>query len=138
LRQAPDEYEAYDQVANYMLLIDEPKDAISLGEKALALRERDDQWNAHRTLAIAYMGVGEFDQSIRHARRAQELRNSLIADPPFMYAVAKSYAAIGNITVAKKTLGMLIKEIPSERGSAEFNDAINFLAAQIKKGNVRN
>lgn len=132
----PPSYAAYDQFANYLMVIDDMQDAITYGEKSIALRE--DQWDTNRSLAIAYMSTGNYTKSIRCARRAQELRNSLISDPPFMYAVAKSYAGIGNITVAKKTMGMLLDAKPTERGSPEYRDAISFIVAEVKKGNVRN
>jgi hypothetical protein len=71
-------------------------------------------------------------------RRAQELRKSLISDPQFMYALAKAYAGAGNIKVAEMTLQILRQEKPSEHGSADWHDAINFIAAQIKAGNQKN
>jgi hypothetical protein len=132
----PDWYLAAEQASNYMSIIDDKSAAITYALRSLELRQ--DQWEPNRTLALAYMELGDYDKAIRAARRAQELHNAVISDPPFMYAVSKSYAAIGNITVAKMTLAMLQHERPMESGTPDWNDAIGFIVKQIKAGNVRN
>jgi tetratricopeptide (TPR) repeat protein len=136
VQTAPDDYVGYEEVANYMAMIDDAESAINYGEKAVALRE--DQWETHRTLTMAYFKKGDYHKSLINAGRAQQLRNSLIDDPPFMYVVAKAYAGIGNMTAAKNVMGLLLNEKPSERGTPEYRDAVNFIAAEIKKGNVGN
>ena len=121
---------AYEQVSNYMLVIQEYRDAIIYAEKSLQLRS--DQWEPNRTLTIAHEHLAEYAPAVFAGRRAQELRNSLISDSEFMYALAKSYAGAGNVKVAEMTLQILRQEKPDENGSANWQEAINFLAEQLK------
>jgi tetratricopeptide (TPR) repeat protein len=136
LQTAPNDYVGNEEVANYMAMIGDADSAITYGEKAAALRE--DQWETHRTLTMAYFQKGDYVKSLVNARRAQELRHALIDDPPFMYVVAKAYAGVGNMAAVKSTMGLLLNEKPGERGTPEYREAVNFIAAEIKKGNLRN
>ena len=124
------------QVANYLVLIGDYAEAIPYAERSLKLY--DQQWEPNRSLAIAYSHTGNFSGAAFAGRRAQELRNSLIKDPEFMYAVTRGYAGVGNIKVAEMTLAILNQEVPSEHGSKDWSEAIAFIRAQIAAGNRKN
>jgi tetratricopeptide (TPR) repeat protein len=127
---------AYDQASNYMLMIDDNRTAISYAEKSLQILS--DQWDPNRTLTIAHFRQGEYGEAVFAGRRAQELKNSLVKEPEFMYSVAKSFAGVGNIAVAQKTLAILLQEVPNEHGSKGWQDAVEFIKAQIRAGNNKN
>jgi tetratricopeptide (TPR) repeat protein len=124
------------QVANYLVLIGNYAEAIKYAEHSLKLHA--DQWEPNRSLTIAYSHTGNYAGAVFAGRRAQWLRNSLIKDPEFMYAVSRGYAGAGNIKVAEQTLAILNQEVPSERGCRDWRDAIAFIRAQIDAGNRKN
>jgi tetratricopeptide (TPR) repeat protein len=127
---------ATEQVANYLVIISDYLGAIKYAEQSLKLQS--DQWDPNRSLAIAYSHTGNYAGAVFAGRRAQELRNSLIKDPEFMYAVTRGYAGVGNIKVAEMTLALLNQQVPSERGSRDWNGEIAFIRAQIAAGNQKN
>ncbi len=134
--QEPDSPAVNEQVANFLLIVGDDREAIAYAEKSLKLQ--NDQWEPNRTLTIADYHIGEYAFAVMAGRRAQELRNSLVKDPEFMYAVAKSYAGVGNITVAKMTLAILNEQVPAEHGGPDWQDAVSFIRAQIAAGNQKN
>ena len=134
--QEPNSAAVNEQVANYLLIVGDDREAIAYAGKSLKLQ--NEQWEPNRTLTIANYRIGEYAFAVMAGRRAQELRNSLVKDPEFMYAVAKSFAGVGNITVAKKTLAILNDQVPAEHGSPDWQDAISFIRAQIDAGNQKN
>jgi tetratricopeptide (TPR) repeat protein len=136
LEKDQDSPTAYEEASNYMLMIGDDRSAVSYAERSLQLDAN--QWDPNRTLAIAFMHLGEYAKSVFAGRRAQEIRNVLIADPEFMYAVAKSYAGVGNITVAEKTLQILVNAKPDEHNTEAWRETINFLAEQVRAGNRKN
>lgn len=132
----PDSAAVNEQVSNYLLIVGDNREAIAYAGKSLKLQ--NEQWEPNRTLAIANYRIGEYAFAVMAGRRAQELRNSLVKDPEFMYAVAKSYAGVGNIKVAEMTLAILNDQVPAQHGSADWQDAILFIRAQIAAGNQKN
>ena len=127
---------AYNQVANYLVLIGDYAQAIPYAEQSLQLQP--ELWDSNRSLAIAYSRTGNCAGAVFAGRRAQELRDSLIKDPEFMYSVTRGYAGAGNIKVAEMTLALLNQQVPSARGSRDWNDAISFIRAQLAAGNQKN
>jgi tetratricopeptide (TPR) repeat protein len=127
---------ANQQVANYLVLIGDYAEAIKYAEQSLKLQA--DQWEPNRSLTIAYSHTGNYAGAVFAGRRAQSLRNSLIKDSEFMYAVSRGYAGVGNIKVAEQTLAILNQEVPSEHGSRDWRDAIAFIRAQIDAGSQKN
>ena len=113
-----------------MIAIEDYASAIHYASRSIELNSH--QWEPNRSLAIAHAMQGEYGPAIAAGRRAEDLRASLITDPELMYAVARSYAAIGNVPVAEKTMGILAHNNPSVRGTPDWNACIAFLAARLK------
>lgn len=136
LDETRDWYIAWEQVANYMLLIQDYPSAIAHAEKSIEMR--GDQWEPHRTLTIAYAHVGEYQRALDSAGKVRDLRpGGQIVDRDYTHSIAKSYAGIGQIKVAEKILAAMIRADPSEKDDPGFADVINFITMQLNAGNVK-
>jgi len=122
---APDWYVAHEQASTFWLWSGEPGKAIAEGKRAVELEPKS--WWGYRTMAIAYSELGEYRTAAVMGDRAHANHKAVSADADLMLALARSYAAMGNIKMSETVLGLLFKYRPEVRDSQQYRDALVFI-----------
>jgi tetratricopeptide (TPR) repeat protein len=130
---APNTAIGNEQIAGYLALTGDYADAVKYANRSLEIDQR--QWEANRTLTIAYVGLGKFSESIASGAQTVHLNSDIVKDPYFMYALAKAYSGAGNIDAAEKVLAALATKVPSARGTEDWKGTIAFMRDQVRAQN---
>ena len=125
LKEEPNWEGSYELVSGYELSIGNADKAIRYGEQAQ--RMLPDAWVNYRTLAIAYSMLGRHTEAVEAGDRAQSLNKVVSADTEFMFALAKSYAAIGDKETLKAILALVVHYHPDIRKRPDFVETMKFI-----------
>lgn len=89
-----------------------------------------------RSLTISLSAVGEHEKALEAADKAIVRNRELTGDPPFVYAVAISHAALGYIEDAENALKVVLYKRPEVKNDQAFLDAVEF-CQKAKSGRIR-
>jgi tetratricopeptide (TPR) repeat protein len=122
---APEWYVAHEQLSTFWLWSGDPRKAIAAAKRAVELEPKS--WWGYRTMAIAYSEIGEHRNAAAMGDRAHAIHKAVSADADLMLALARSYAAMGNVKMTETLLSLLFKYRPEVRNTAQYREALVFI-----------
>lgn len=91
----------------------------------------------HRNLTISLAALERYELAKASAEAALELRPELTSDPQWVYAVATTWAALGDLTTAGKALQSIGLEQPAVREDPRYRQAVQFVLERKKASAAR-
>lgn len=82
------------------------------------------RWEVYRHLTVAHGNEGNHKKALSFGDKAYEMNKTVTSDEEFMYALALSYAATGNIDAAKDTLSLILNKKPSLSSDRRFQNTV--------------
>jgi len=86
----------------------------------------------YRNLTINYAELGRYQQAYDAAGRAIGLRKSVMADPYFVYGVAKGEAGLGMFKEAMTALRVIAAKHPGINQDPDFKATVDFVIEKLK------
>lgn len=87
----------------------------------------------YRNLTVSFASLGRFQEALAAADEAFKLDRKLSGDAYFVYAVAKSNAALGQLKEAEMALRLIAAKKPEVRRDPDFKEAVEFVTARTPK-----
>lgn len=87
----------------------------------------------YRNLTVSLASLERFQEALSAANQAFKMDRNLSGDAYFVYAVAKSNAALGQFKEAETALRLIAAKRPEVRRDPDFKEAVEFVTARIPK-----
>jgi tetratricopeptide (TPR) repeat protein len=129
---APDWYVAHELASTFWLWSGEPRKAIAAAKRATELEPKS--WWGYRTMTIAYSQIGEYRTAAAMGDRAHANHKAVSADADLMLALARSYAAMGNVRMTETVLSLLFTYRPEVRKTSQYREALVFIRDVTQSG----
>lgn len=129
VKKYPDFWDAYCLLGGIQSALDEHQTAIPNLEKGL--RSSMDVSGVYRNLTVSYAAVDRYQDALKAADKAIQMKPGVTSDQYFIFALAKANGGVGNFRDAETALKLIVMKKPQVRQDPEFVATVNTIKAKM-------
>lgn len=131
VKKYPDTLEGYGMLGGLQTMLNEHEEAIK--SLKISLRSSKNLLGVFRNLTINYSALGKHREALEAANDAIKIDKSITDDQYFMYALATTNAALGDVDAAKTALLLIAAKKPEVKEDPDFQQAVRYVIAKIEE-----